>query len=115
MKLIIHWLISAVAVIIAAYLLPNVSLDSLLTALIVAIVLGLFNTVIKPVLIILTLPITILTLGLFTLVINGVLAWVTHVFVPGFYIKNFWWAIIFALVLSIVNMTFRHMEKKENR
>jgi putative membrane protein len=72
-------------------------------ALVVAVVLGFLNTIIKPILIILTLPIEILTLGLFTFVINACLVLLTSKIVGGFYVKSFWWALVFSLVLFLVN------------
>ena len=109
MKLIFQWIISAIAIIIAAYLLPHVGVDSFVTALILAVVLGALNLLIKPILILLTLPVTILTLGLFTLVINAALVWIAKFIVTGFTVDNFGWAIVFAVVLSIINMVFKHM------
>ncbi len=112
MQLIFHWVIAAVAIAISAYLLPGTSVDSLVTALIVAVVLGLANIVIKPILIILTLPVTLLTLGLFTFVINAFLVWLTSLVVPGFEVQNFGWALLFAILLSLIQLVFRQMEKK---
>ncbi len=111
MKLIFHWLVSTIAIVIAAYLLPHVGVDSLISALILAVVLGALNLLVKPILLVLTLPVTILTLGLFTLVINAFLVWVAKYIVPGFSVDNFGWAILFALVVSIINMVFKHMSK----
>ena len=107
MQLIFNWLVSAIAIVIAAYLLPNVGVDTFITALVVAVVLGLVNAILKPILIILTLPVNILSLGLFTLVINAALVWLAQIIVPGFDIANFGWAIIFAVVLSLINLFFR--------
>ncbi len=106
MKTLISWFISALAVLITAYLLPGVHVDSFVSALIVALVLGIINAFIKPILIILTLPIGILTLGLFTFVINALLILLTANLVPGFTVDGFLWAIIFSIVLSIVNSVF---------
>ncbi len=103
MLILLHWLIYAVAILLAAYLLPGVSLAGFGTALIVALVLGLVNAVLKPLLILLTLPITILTLGLFTLVINTLMIMLTSSLVKGFDVRNFWWALLFAIILSIIH------------
>lgn len=103
MSLIINWLISAVAIIITSYLLPGVRLAGFTTALIVAVVLGIINAVIKPILLILTLPINILTLGLFTLVINALIIMLAANIVPGFRVDGFWWALLFSIILSIIN------------
>lgn len=114
MRLIFQWLVSAVAIVIAAYLLPHVGVDSFVAALILAVVLGALNLLLKPILIILTLPVTIITLGLFTLVINAVLVWIAKFIVPGFTVDNFGWAILFALVLSIIGMVFKNMGRSNN-
>ena len=110
MQLVIRLLVNTLAILITAYLLPGVQLDGFLPGLITAIVLGLINTFVKPVLIILTLPITILTLGLFLLVINAVVILLTSALVPGFYVNGFWWALLFSLVLSIVNWILHSIE-----
>jgi len=111
--MIINWFISAVAIIIAAYLLPGVSVDGLLAALVVAIVLGFINAFLKPILIILTLPINVLTLGLFTLVINALLIMLASSIVPGFNVAGFWWAMLFGLVLFAVNWIFSSMRDEK--
>lgn len=103
MNLVLTLLINSLAIFITAYILPGVDVKDLYSALIVAIFLGIINTFIKPVLVLLTLPITIITLGLFTLVINAFLILFVSNVVPGFKVDGFWWAIIFSLVLSIVN------------
>lgn len=103
MGFIFSWLIFALAIALTAYLLPGVKLSGFLAALITAAVLGLINAVIKPLLLLLTLPINILTLGLFTLVINAVLIMLTSAVVPGFYVSGFWQALLFSLVLVVVN------------
>lgn len=105
MRLIFHWLISAIAIGVAAYLVPGIHV-TLVGTLIAAIVLGALNLLIRPFLFILTLPINILTLGLFSLVINAVLVLVAGAIVPGFYVSGFWSAFFFALVLMIVNWIF---------
>lgn len=103
MVFLLHWLIAAVAVIISAYLLPGVTVEGFFAALVTALVLGLINAFLRPVLLILTLPITIFTLGLFYLVINALLIMLTDAIVPGFDVRSFWWALLFGLVLSIIN------------
>lgn len=111
MKLLINWLISTLVIFSAAYLLTGVEVKNFATALVVALVLGIINAILKPVLILLTLPINIITLGLFTLVINAVLIMLTTFIVPGFTVANFWWALLFGLVLSLVN-SFLHKISK---
>jgi putative membrane protein len=86
-----------------AYLLPGVSVAGFGTALIAALVLGLVNTVIRPLLILLTLPATILTLGLFIFVINGLLFWFVGSFIQGFVVAGFWWGVLGAIVYSIIS------------
>ena len=103
MSYLIHWLVSAVAIIITAYLLPGVRLSGFFAALVTALVLGLVNMFIKPLLLILTLPLNILTLGLLTFVINALLILLTSAIVPGFQVTGFWWALLFSFVLSIIN------------
>ncbi len=102
MNLILRILLSAIAVIILAYILPGVGIDSYTTAIIVAIVLSLLNLIVKPILIILTLPITILTLGLFLLIINAAIILLASNIVSGFHIDNIWWALLFSLLLSFL-------------
>lgn len=104
MNLLINWLASALVIIIASYLLPGVHVDSFMTALFVALVLGIFNVFLKPLLILLTLPITILTLGLFTLVINALLILLVDIIVPGFTVDGFWWAVLFSILITLINL-----------
>lgn len=115
MSILINWLISAITILIAAYLLPGVHVATFTAALVTAVVLGIINLFIKPLLIILTLPITILTLGLFTLVINAVLILLASSIVPGFTVDGFWWALIFSIVLSIINSFANHYSDSEQR
>ncbi|TLV00446.1 phage holin family protein [Dyadobacter luticola] len=103
MKLLLRLVISTLAIIVAANLVPGVVVDSLTTAIIVAIVLGLLNTFLKPVLQILALPITILTLGLFYFVVNVFIIYLATYLVDGFAISNFISALIFGLVVSVVS------------
>ncbi len=102
-QILITWLLSAMAIMVSSYLLPGVKLEGFLPALVVAVVLGIINAVIKPILILLTLPINILTLGLFTLVINAVLILLASSLVSGFKVDGFWWAMAFSIVLFIIN------------
>lgn len=103
MSSLVQLLINAIAVFITGYILPGVRLNDFVTAVVVAVVLGVINLFIKPVLIFLTLPVTVLTLGLFILVINAVVILIVDALVPGFEVSNFWWALLFSLVLTIVN------------
>src|SRR3972149_3220299 len=103
MKLLLLWLINAVALMAVAYLLPGIAVSSFVVALIAALVLGLVNAVIRPVLILLTLPATLLTLGLFIFVINGLLFWFVGSFIEGFVVSGFWWGVFGAIAYSIVS------------
>jgi putative membrane protein len=96
-------LINTVAIAITAYILPGVVVSNVLVALVVAVVLGVINMILKPVLVILTLPINILTLGLFTFVINGLLVLLASSIIPGFHVDGFWTAVLFSIVTSIIS------------
>ncbi|MGO3707410.1 MAG: phage holin family protein [Mesonia hippocampi] len=100
MKLILKILITAFIVVALANLLPGVAIKSYWTGIGVAIVLGIMNALVKPVLIIFTLPVTIITFGLFLLVINAAIILMTTGLINGFYVDNFWWALLFSLLLS---------------
>ena len=106
LRFILRLIIYALAVMLSAYILPGVGLDNFWSAVIVAGVLTLFNATLKPLLIILTIPITVLTLGLFLLVINTLLILLTDSLISGFSVDGFWWALLFSLVLSIINSIF---------
>jgi putative membrane protein len=116
MRIILHWILRALAIVITAYLLPReaIFVQSFFVALVVAVVLGLFNTILKPILIVLTLPINILTLGLFTLVINAGLIMLTSKVVDGFSVHGFWWALLFSLILSLINAILHMFEPSKN-
>ena len=103
MKLLLAWLFNAIALMAVAYLLPGITVASFVTALIAALVLGLVNAVIKPILILLTLPVTLLTLGLFIFVINGLLFWFVGSFIEGFVVTGFWPGVLGAIAYSIVS------------
>ncbi len=103
MRVLAHVLLSAIAVFVAARVLPGVSVDGFATALTVAVVLGVVNAFLRPALLILTLPINILTLGLFTFVVIGGCVLLTARVVPGFQVAGFGWALGFALVLWVLN------------
>lgn len=104
MDILIRLVISTLAVFVAAYILPGIRLESgFTTALIVAVVLGLVNAFIRPILLILTIPLNILTLGLFTFVIMALMVLLVSAIVPGFTVDGFWWAMAFALVFSLIN------------
>ena len=97
------WLINAVALIAVAYLMPSISVSSFGAALVAALVLGLVNAVVRPVLVLLTLPVTILTLGLFIFVLNGLLFWMVGSWLEGFNVGGFWAGVFGAIVFSLVS------------
>jgi putative membrane protein len=103
LKLLLVWLINALALMAVAYLLPGIAVSNFVTALVAALVLGLVNAVIRPILILLTLPVTLLTLGLFIFVINGLLFWLVGSFIAGFVVSGLWWGIAGAVVYSIIS------------
>ena len=113
MKFIIRLLITAaVAYGLSLILTPHVQIDSYLTALIFSLVLAFLNAIVKPILVILTLPITVLTLGIFLLVINVLMILLASKLVSGIHIQGFLWAFIFGLLLSILSSAFGNIEKK---
>ena len=100
MGILVKWLLMTVAIIITAYVLPGVSIQGFGTALLAALVLGLINAVLRPILLVLTIPLTVITLGLFIFILNGLLVLLASVLVSGFSVVNIWWAILFSLVFS---------------
>ena len=103
MKLLFHLFVSTLSVLTGAYILPGVHVEGIPTAVVVAIVLGVLNAVLKPILVFLTFPITVVTLGLFLFVINGALILLASKLVNGFTVDNFWWAVAYSLVVSLVS------------
>jgi putative membrane protein len=102
MRLLLRWLFSALALLLVAYLVPGIIVANFYSAVMAALILGLVNALIRPILFILTLPINILTLGLFTLVINALLFWFVSTVVQGFNVGGFWPAFWGAVVMTIV-------------
>jgi putative membrane protein len=103
MNFLIRLLVTALAAMLTAYLLPGVTIRDFISALVLALVLAILNLLVKPILIILTLPATIFTLGLFLLVINAVIIMLASKLVKGFSVDGFWWALIFSLVLTVIS------------
>lgn len=101
MGILLKIILMALATFATAYILPGAEVDGFVTALVLALVLGLLNAFIKPILSLISLPLTILTLGLFTLVINGLIILLASKIVPGFTIDGFWWAVLFSIVLTL--------------
>lgn len=115
MKTVLKLILTAVAVFILAHILPGVQLDGYVSALFVAVVLGILRLIVKPILVILTLPITVLTLGLFLLFINAFIILLAGYFVDGFAVKNIWYGILFSVLLSIfqsILFTFLKSDKR---
>lgn len=102
-KLLIGWVLNALALMGVTYIVPGIHVSSFTTALIAAVVIGLVNMLIKPILVILTLPVTILTLGLFIFVINGILFWLVGHFLDGFAVQTVMAGIIGAIVYSVIS------------
>ena len=113
MNFIIKLLLNGLAVVVTSYLLNGVSVDGYFTAIVVAAILAILNVIVRPILLILTIPITILTLGLFILVINALIIMMADGFIDGFYVVNFWWALIFSVILAIVNSIFEEFAKQK--
>lgn len=109
--MVIQLVLNALAILIAAYVVPGINVDSVFTALVVAVFLGLMNIFVKPLLVIVTLPINVLTLGLFTLIINGLLILLVGNIVSGFQVQDFWSAVLFGLVLSLVGFFLNTLKK----
>ena len=103
MRLLLGWAINAGVLLLLPYLIPAVQIRTFGTALVVALVLGLLNAIVRPVLVILTLPVTLLTLGLFLLVINGLMFWLAARLLEGFEVAGFGWAVLAALIYSVAS------------
>lgn len=98
----LRWFLNILAILLTAAILPGFEL-TIWAAVVGSIFLGIVNAIIRPILIIFTLPLNILSLGLFTFVINGFMLWITHITIRGFELHSFWWAILSAIVLSIIS------------
>ena len=103
MRLLLIWILNALALLTVANFVPGIHLDGFADAMIAAFFLGLVNTLIRPLLLLLTLPVTLLTLGLFIFVINGLLFWFVGSFISGFVVAGFWWGVFGAIVYSLVS------------
>jgi putative membrane protein len=104
LALLIRWLINAAALMLVAYLYPGVEITSFGAAVLAALVLGLVNAVIRPILLLLTLPVTILTLGLFIFVVNALMFWLAAEIVGGFHVAGFWAALVGSILYSIITL-----------
>ena len=115
MKFLAQLIVSALAVIIASMILPGVHVDNALTAIIVAAVLAFLNAIVKPVLVILTIPITIFTMGFFLLVINALIILLAAKIVDGFHVNGFWIALLFSLLLTLVTGVFESLANRNGK
>jgi putative membrane protein len=115
MKFILRLLLSALAVILLANILPGVEVSAFGSAVLVALVLSLLNLIVKPILVILTLPVTILTLGLFLLVINALIILLASSLVSGFSVDGFWQALLFSLLLSVLESVLFAFLKEDSK
>jgi len=114
-EILLKWLASTVAILVAGSLLPGVRVDGFRTAFIAALMLGFANAFLRPVVLILTLPINLLTLGLLTFAINACFVLLTAYLVPGFEVEGFWWALLFSLVLALVNFVLNRVRPPGTR
>ena len=101
--LVVKWLVNALAIFLVGNFLSGIHVPDYMTALWVALVLGIVNAVIRPILLLITLPVNVLTLGLFTFVVNGFMFWMATLFVRNFVIDGFWTAILGALIVSVIS------------
>lgn len=104
MFFVLHVFVTMIAILIIAYLLPGViRVDGTMAALVAAFLLGVVNAILRPVLVLLTIPLTLLTLGLFLLVINGLMLWLVSALVKGFHVSGFWGAVLGSILISLVS------------
>ncbi len=103
MRFVVHLLVIALALWVTAAILPGIGFTSTTALAVAAVVLGLVNALVRPVLTILTLPITILTLGLFYLLVNGLVFYLASLIVPGFEVSSYWWAVLGATIVSLIS------------
>lgn len=115
MNSIIKFFLTGLAVLLTAYLLPGVHVENYGHALLVALVLSIANVIVKPILILFTIPLTVLSLGLFLLIINALIILMVDYFVPGFSVDGFWWALAFSLILSVFNSMFSDLTKESKK
>lgn len=115
MRILLVWLVNTLALIAVAYLMPSISVASFGSALVAALILGLVNAVIRPVLFVLTLPVTVLTLGLFIFILNGLLFWFVGSFIEGFEVRGFWSGVLGAILFSIVSWALSALVLKDKR
>jgi putative membrane protein len=115
LQLLVVWVINAVALLTVAYVMPGIAVADFWAAMVAAVVLGLVNAVIRPVLVLLTLPVTIITLGLFIFVINGLLFWFVGSFIQGFVVSGFWAGVFGAIVYSLISWALSSLVFEEKK
>lgn len=103
MNTLISWLVYSLAILITAHILPGTRVSNFGAVLVMALVLGILNALLRPIILFFTLPLNILTLGLFTFIINALIVYLADKIVPGFQIDTFWWAFIFAIILALIH------------
>ena len=113
MDFLLRLIISAIAVLVSSYLLKGVEVDSFTTALIVSAVLAFMNSVVKPIMVLFTMPVTVISFGLFLVVINAFIILLTDKLVDGFKVHGFWWALVFSIVLSLITSVFEGIKKRD--
>jgi putative membrane protein len=109
MNVILKLVILSIAVFVASYIIPGIKISSFEALVVTAIVLGIINTFVKPILVILTLPLTVITLGIFLLILNGILILIVGSIVPGFYVSGILSAILFGIVVSLVTSALNNL------
>ena len=114
MNLIIRLLINGLIIMGLAWALPGIEVESYWTALIVAVILGLLNIFVKPILVILTIPVTILTLGLFLFVINALIIMLAGYMIDGFTVNGFWWALLFSILMTVLNSVLEGSRREKD-
>ena len=115
MRFLLHLVITALVVLLLSNILPGVHVDGFWSALWTALALGILNAILRPILVILSLPVTIITLGLFLFVINALIILLTSKLIDGFFVDSFWWALLFSLCLSFVQSIIGNLVEKSNR
>lgn len=102
--MLVRWITSALVIGAVAYILPGVSINGVFAAFVTALVIGILNTFILPIIVLLTLPVTVLTLGAFLFVINALLVLLASAIVPGFHVDGFGWALLFSVIVSLTSV-----------
>lgn len=115
MNFIIRLIISTLAVLVTAYILPGVYVDSFMTAVLVAVVLGFLNMLVKPFLILFSLPLVVFSFGLFLIVINTLIILLTDKLVDGFKVNGFWHALLFSIILSLVTSILNAIKRRDEQ